>query len=46
MTTFETYWITGFNLGLEWARDEDEKVSAFILDLGVLRLLWLTYDEA
>jgi hypothetical protein len=46
MTEFQHYWITGFNVGFEWARGEDDGCEAFIIDLGILRLLWITYFTA
>ena len=45
MTTFELYFITGFSIGMEWARDDHEKCSAFIIDLGIVRFLWINHDE-
>lgn len=46
MTTFETYFITGFSVGFEFAVDEDEGVKAFLIDLGIVRFLWITELEA
>lgn len=46
MTTFELYFITGFSVGFEFVRDDEEQVSAFVIDLGIVRFLWMTHDEA
>lgn len=46
MTEFETYFITGFSIGFEFAVDEDDGTQAFIIDLGIIRFLWITHPYA
>lgn len=46
MTEFEVYFITGFSVGFEFAYDEEDDIHAFIIDLGIVRFLWITHPEA